>query len=232
MRPPGYQFAFALIIPIAGSVRDACAQAPTRELSPAERQTVSAGGQVLIAQDMVGSSWPSACTYQFVEAAPEEVAAVFADYSRHKAFIPGLKKSTISRVIDRATTEVDYVLDIPIVADEAYTVRDSVSALSDGEEYRVDWRLVRATSTKATVGSVRFERYPAADGRRDGTLMTYCNFVTPGSRLAKLGFIKSRAMDQLRATATSIAREVERERSSAPALLAAQRRALRAATAP
>jgi hypothetical protein len=187
---------------------------------------------VLIAQDVAGSSWPSACVYQHVAGAPAEVAAVFVDYSRHKTFIPGLKKSTISRVIDGATTEVDYVLDIPIVADEAYTVRDSVSALSDAEEYRVDWRLVRATSTKATVGSVRFERYPSAYGTRDGTLMTYCNFVTPGSRLAKLGFIKSRAMDQLRATATSIAREAVRERADAPALLAAQRRALTAAIAP
>jgi hypothetical protein len=191
---------------------------------------------VLVTQDVEGSSWPSACTYQRVDAAPEEVAAVFADYSRHKIFIPGLKKSTISRVVDRATMEVDYVLDVPIVADEAYTVRDSVSASSNGEEYRVEWSLVRATSTRATIGSVRFERYSAAPGTPDdahgGTLMTYCNLVTPGSRLAKLGFIKSRAMDQLRATATSIAREAERERTKAPALLAAQLRSLRAAIAP
>jgi hypothetical protein len=131
-------------------------------------------------------------------------------------------------VIDQRTAEVDYVLDIPIVADEAYTVRDHLSATPDGTQYRVDWTLVRASSTKATVGGVRFERYSTAASARQGTLMAYCNFVTPGSRLARLGFIKTRAMDQLRATTKAIAREVERQRVEMPAAIATRAAALRA----
>jgi hypothetical protein len=62
--------------------------------------------------------------------------------------------------------------------------------------------------------------------------MAYCNFVTPGSRLARLGFIKTRAMDQLRATTKAIAREVERQRAEMPAAVAARARALKGIVAP
>jgi hypothetical protein len=214
------------------SVRVAYAQTAAAELTPEQRHTVDTGGQVFLAEDVAGSSWPRACTYQFVAASPDEAAAVFTDYARHTAFIPDIKHSKVSLVVDQTTAEVDYVLAIPIVADEAYTVRDHVSASPDGTQYRVDWTLVRATSTKATVGGVRFERYATAAPSRDGTLMAYCNFVTPGSRLARLGFIKKRAMDQLRATTMAIAREIERERAETPAMVAARVGSLRAAVLP
>ena len=208
------------------------AQAATTELTPEQRKIVDGGGQVFIPENVAGSSWPRACTYQFIAAAPAEAAGVFTDYARHVAFIPDIKQSTISREIDQTTVEVDYVLDIPIVADEAYTVRDVVTATPDGEQFRVDWTLVRATSTKATVGNVRFEPYSATAGARQGTMMAYCNFVIPGSRLARLGFIKKRAMEQLRETTKAIAKEIERQRIETPAVVAARAAALRAAVLP
>jgi hypothetical protein len=118
---------------------------------------------------------------------------------------------------------------VPIVADEHYTVRPRLSTYNSGESYKVDWTLVRATSTKATDGSVRFEPQRSVEAQRDGTLMAYCNLVTPGSRLARLGFIKSKAMALVRATAGAIVAEVERERAGNRALLDAELRALRAA---
>ena len=232
MRHRHSRLALALCVFIIASVRATQAQVAATELTPEQRRTVDSGGQVFVAEDVAGSSWPRACTYQFVAASPDEAAAVFTDYARHAAFIPDIKKSAVSLVIDQRTAEVDYVLDIPIVADEAYTVRDQVSATPDGTQYRVDWTLVRASSTKATVGGVRFERYSTADPAREGTLMAYCNFVTPGSRLARLGFIKTRAMDQLRATTKAIAREVERQRTEMPAATAARAGALRRVVAP
>jgi hypothetical protein len=232
MRHRRSRLALAVWVLGLASVRVIQAQVAATELTPEQRRTVDSGGQVFVAEDVAGASWPRACTYQFVAASPDEAAAVFTDYARHAAFIPDIKKSAVSRVIDQRTAEVDYVLDMPIVADEAYTVRDQVSAAPDGTQYRVDWTLVRASSTKATVGGVRFERYSTAAPAREGTLMAYCNFVTPGSRLARLGFIKTRAMDQLRATTKAIAREVERQRAEMPAAVAARARALKGIVAP
>ena len=77
-----------------------------------------------------------------------------------------------------------------------------------GASYRVDWTLVRASSTKATVGSIRFEPYENAALGKRGAIMAYYNFVTPGSGLAGMGFIKRRALSQMQETANAIARQI------------------------
>ncbi len=59
--------------------------------------------------------------------------------------------------------------------------------------------------------------------------MAYCNLVTPGARLAGLGFIRTRAMAQVRETGRSIAAEVERPRAHNRTLLDAEVRVLRSA---
>ena len=199
-----------------------------RELTPEQRAAIDAGQDVFITRAVSSSPWPRACVFRYVDATPEEAAAVFTNYEHHLAYIPDLAKARISRVIDPATVEVDYRLRVPIVADEDYTVRDHVSSVGD-TSFTIEWTLVRATSTKATVGNVRFERYRLATSQRGGTLMAYCNFVTPGSRLAGLSFIRSRALSQVRATARAIAGEIVRQRASDPERLAAELRTLRAA---
>jgi hypothetical protein len=199
------------------------------ELTVEQRAMIDDGRQVFLTWDVSGSAWPRACVYQHIDAMPEEAAAVFTNYERHLAFIPSLRKSTVSRVIDPVTAEVDYTLRVPIVADEHYTVRARLSTYNGGASYRTDWTLVRATSTKATEGNVRFEPQRSDGAQRDGTLMAYCNFVTPGSRLAKLGFIRSKAMALVRQTAGAIVAEVERARASDRALLDAELQILRSA---
>jgi hypothetical protein len=209
--------------------------APTQQptgLTPAQRRTINTGGQVFLTEDVRGSVWPRAWVYQFIDATPEEAAAVFADYALHATYIPNLKKSVIARAIDGATVEVDYTLRLPIVRDEEYTVRDRVSAAPGGAWYRVEWTLVRASSIKGTDGYVRFERYWNDKLQRGGTLMEYHNFVTPGSRLGGIPFIRARALQQVRAAAAAVVAQVERERNSDPALLARQLRALRLALVP
>lgn len=199
------------------------------ELTAEQRATIDDGRQVFLTWDVSGSAWPRACVYQHIDAMPEEAAAVFANYDRHLAFIPKLRKSTISRVIDPVTAEVDYTLSVPIVADEHYTVRARLSTYNGGVSYKTEWTLVRATSTKATEGNVRFEPHRSVRSQRDGTLMAYCNLVTPGSRLAKLGFIKSKGLALIRETGGAIVAEVERERAGNRALLDAELRTLRSA---
>jgi hypothetical protein len=131
MRHRHCRLALGLWVLGVATVRIAQAQVAATELTAEQHRTVDTGHQVFVAEDVAASSWPRACTYQFVAATPEEAAAVFADYARHAAFIPDIKQSTVSLVIDQRTAEVDYVLDIPIVADEAYTVRDRLSATPD-----------------------------------------------------------------------------------------------------
>lgn len=206
--------------------------AQTAELTPEHRQTLEKGGQVFLTWSVPQSSWPRACVFERIAATPEEATAVFIDYERHRAYIPGIKKSKISRVLDPATVEVDYTLALPIVSDEDYTVRDRVSSVASSTTYTVEWTLVRASSTKATDGRVRFEPFRQSSSEPAGTLMSYCNLVTPGSRLAKLGVIKSRALKQVRETAHAVAMQIQRERTGDRALLDAQVKALRAALGP
>jgi hypothetical protein len=213
----------------AGIMSPLRAQA-VRELTPAQRAAIDAGQDVFLTWPVSGSSWPRACVFRSIDATPEEAAAVFTDYERHVAYIPDLTKAKISRVIDPATVEVDYRLRVPIVADEDYTVRDHLSSAGD-TSFMVEWTLVRATTTKATEGNVRFEPYPLAASPRGGTLMAYCNLVTPGSRLAGLRFIRTRALSQVRETARAIGAEIARQRTSDPARLATELRALHAALA-
>ena len=216
-------FAAALASPLRGQA--------VRELLPEQRAAIDAKHEVFMTWPVRGSPWPRACVFRYIDAASAEAAAVFIDYERHAAYIPDLTKARISRVIDPATVEVDYRLRVPIVADEDYTVRDHVQSIGD-TSFTVEWTLVRATTTKATEGSVRFEPYRLAASPRAGTLMAYCNLVTPGSRLAGLHFIRSRALSQVRATARAIGEEITRVRTSEPARLASEQRALRAALAP
>jgi hypothetical protein len=203
--------------------------APHPELSADQKLLIESGGQVFITMDVAGFPWPRVYIYQYIDATPEDAAAVFTDYERHKSFIPNLKTSTVSQVVDRVTAEVDYVLRIPLFADERYTVRDQLSSYDDGTSYEVRWTLVRASSTRGSEGNLRFEPYQNERLQRQGTLMSYYNFITPGSRLAGIGFIKRKGLQQLRDTAHAIVRQVQSARARDPALFQKQLAALRAA---
>lgn len=202
------------------------------ELSAEQRMAIDDGRQVVLTWDVRGSPWPRSCVYQYIAATPEEAAAVFTNYELHRVYIPDIRKAAISRVVDAVTAEVDYTLRVPIVADEDYTVRDHLSTYHNGESYRIEWTLVRASSTKATEGSARFEPHHIERPARDGTLMAHCNLVTPGSRLAKLSFIRSKALGQARETARAIATEVERQRAGDRTLLDGEVQRIRAALRP
>jgi len=202
-----------------------------QQLSAEQRALLDAGHPLFLTWDVPGSPWPRTCAFENVDATPEEAAAAFTNYPRQRAYIPRIRKSLVSRVVDPATAEVDYTLDVPMVADEDYTVRDRVSVDDSGASYTIEWTLVRASSTKAIAGSVRFEPHRLQGTPRDVTLMSYCNLVTPGSGLAKLSFIKSRALVQAREAAHAIVVEVERQRASDRALLADEVERLRAALA-
>ena len=198
--------------------------------SDTERLVIDSGRPLVREEKVAESPWPRVSVYQFIEATPEEAAAVFFDYSRHSTYIPGIRRSVISRALSPAVAEVDYVLAVPLYADEHYTVRDSLSRSADGGSYRIDWRKVRARSTKEIIGSATFEPYRNARTGADGTLLTYVNLVVPGQFLA--GPFKGRALDQVRKTVVALVQQVDAQRRSDPTLLAEQVAALAAAARP
>ena len=189
-----------------------------------ERVKLDAAAQLVREERVAGSAWPRVTIRQFVAAAPLEAAAVFADYPRHATYLPGVRSASISKQVNGAVAEVDYLLDVPLFPDEAYTVRDSISVTDNGAGYCVDWVMVRARSTRAIRGSARFQPYRNSRSGVDGTLITYENLVTPGQAFA--GPLKGRALAQVRQTVTSLVAEIERVRRDQPALLASQTEAL------
>lgn len=187
--------------------------AQSKELSLEARAAVGQRGRFLHIDERQGSPWPAVTVYVFVDATPEEATALFIDYNAHQSYIPTVRRSRISRVIDRSTVEVDYAIDLPVVSDVEYTVRNHLVAEGPGA-YRVDWTLIKATSVRAILGHARFTPFTNDRTGRAGTLMEYYDFVTPGSRLAKIGFIRNRAIRQVEGTARAIARKVESERKN------------------
>ena len=156
------------------------------------------------------SPWPAVTIVTYVDATPEEAAAIFIDYARHIEFVPSTKLSRVSKVHSPSDVEVDYIVALPIVSDEEYTVRDRLSRDSAG--YRVDWILVRASSTKGTIGHARFTPATNPKTGKPATRFEYHNFVTPGSRIAGMGFIKNRALSEMEQTAAAFAKRFESER--------------------
>lgn len=202
------------------------AQTNAAELTVEHRRVIELGEQVFVRRDSAKTPWPMTWVYQFIDAHPEEAAAVFADADRQVDYVPDLKRSRVVRTIAPGVMEVAQEMRVPIVRDEWWEVRDSVSAHKDGS-YRIAWTLVRARTTKSVTGYAHFEPYHNATTGRDGTLLTYHNFVIPGSRMAGVGPIERHALKKVRETARATRDYVERQRLQHPAVLEKQIAALR-----
>lgn len=217
--------AVAFFLALGLGAVDAAAQSTPAQLSATQRDALDAGRPVVLSEEVAGVAWPRVTVLRFIPGPPDEAAAVFADYARHASFLPNVLRSEVSRVVDSLTAEVSYVLSVPIVADESYTVRNTITSIASPDArvprtYRIAWTLVRASSTKAADGEARFEPY------RGGTLFTYRNLVVPGGRIAGLGVIKRKAQRDVEATAAAIAERITTLRATDRAGLDARRRAL------
>jgi hypothetical protein len=190
------------------------------ELNASQKSQMQDGEQVVVIENVDGKPWPRIKIYRFIDASPEQVAAVFFDFENAKSFIPNVFKSEVSNRISACTMDVDYGLDVPIFPDELYTVRNSLRLLGDSA-YCVDWKLLRAVLTKDSVGSFRVEPW---EGK---SLICYQNLVTPGSNIAVL--LRGKAIDQMKETTKAFATQVAKEKSANPPGLKKQVAALRAA---
>lgn len=195
------------------------------ELTPAQQTQISNGSQVFVTKNVSGAPWPRAWVYQYVESTAEEAAAVFADYEAATSFAPDLKAAAISARVDPRTIEVTCTIDVPIMGDVHYTVRNTVSKYTArGAAYRVDWTLVRSNSMKSSEGNIRFE------SQGTGTLVAYYSWVVPNSVFARA--VKKHALAGLRDNVAALVKRIEVERTGEQPLLQQQLAALRAALAP
>lgn len=193
------------------------------ELDASDRAKVLAGHQVALQEEVVGKPWPRLRIYQLVSATPEEVAAVFFDYNNSKTFVSDLLHSNISKKISPCVLEVDYEVDVPILADEAYTARNDLKTTGDGG-YRVSWNLVRALQTKDATGHLRID--PHGEGE---SIICYTNLVTPSSGMA--GILEKLAISRMKKTVEAMVHQVQNQKSNHPNDLARQVAALREAIA-
>ena len=190
------------------------------DLTREQRANLEKGDLIVLEQDIPGKPWPRVRIYKKIQATPEQVAAVFFDYNQAKTFIPDVLESRISKKISPGVMEVDYEVDVPILADEAYTARNEMKALQDG--YQASWTLLRALQTKAAEGNLLIE--PFENG---SSVIRYTNLVTPSSGMAKI--LKLPAMARMQKTVLAIGQKVEQQKSKNPAELAAQVARLREA---
>jgi len=193
------------------------------ELDASDRAKVLAGHQVALQEEVEGKPWPRLRIYQLVRAMPEEVAAVFFDYNNSKTFVPDLLHSKISKKISPCVLEVDYEVDVPILADEAYTARNDLKTTEDGG-YRVSWNLVRALQTKDATGHLRIDPHG-----EDESIICYTNLVTPSSGMA--GILEKLAISRMKKTVEAMVHQVQNQKSNHPNDLARQVAALREAIA-
>ncbi len=183
------------------------------DLNRDQRQELEKGELIVREQDIPGKPWPRVRIYKQISASPEEIAAVFFDYDQAKTYIPDVLKSKISKKVSPSVMEVDYAVDVPILADEAYTARNEMIRL--GDSYQVSWKLPRALQTKAAQGNLLIE--PLENGT---SVIRYTNLVTPSSGMAKI--LRGPALSRMQKTVVAIGQKVEEQKSHNAAELAAQ----------
>ncbi|MCM2278748.1 MAG: hypothetical protein NDJ89_11795 [Oligoflexia bacterium] len=190
------------------------------ELDAAQKSLLQAGQPVTVLREAPGSVWPSVQVYQRVESTSEEAMAVFADFARHRLYLPDVTRSDVSAVLNPRTVIVDYTVNLPWpLSNKNHTTRNVLSA--SGQDYRLDWVIVRAEAAKSGVGIVRSEPLGT------GALVSYSTSVVPKSDSA--GLVKGRAIEMVRKTVAALVREIERVRGRDRALLQEQLGRLRRA---
>ena len=190
-------------------------------LTATQLEQFEKGEPVQVLTPVPESAWPRSTVYQFIEATPEQAAAVLSDYALQSSYIPKLKTSRVLATRN-GETDVEYVISIPIYPDERSVSRQRV--VMNGAEYRVDWHTVVDTANKGSVttGSATFRPFTNKRTGKVGTLMIHDQAVVPASMFARVPMVKSRAIEASRDAAASIRKQVEHETAKEPAKLQAQ----------
>jgi hypothetical protein len=206
-------------------------QAPTLPLTAEQLDRFERGEAVQVLQTLTDSPWPRSTVYQFIEATPEQSAAVLSDYALQSKYIPKVKMSHILST-KNGETDVQYVFSIPIYPDEHSVSRQRV--VSSGAEYRVEWHTVVDSTAKGSVttGSATFRPWTIKRTGKAGTLMIHDQSVAPASMFARVPMVRNKAIQASRDAAAAIRKQVEHEVKSDTQRINAQVTAMRALLRP
>lgn len=198
---------------------------PPMSVSAEERKTLDRGEMIFVDSiELPGRSWPRVCTYQFIKAGSESSIAVLTDFARQHDYIPRVIHSEVVPSTSKSfIRHVAYVIDLPLAGDEVDTLREEVGRMGGGSEgYTLTWHALASSGTNAIDGSATFVPWHNASTGGNGTLMIYEQAVDPKGWVTRVWFIKRRGLDAVRDATTAIARQVEMEVASQPAVLANQ----------
>ena len=191
------------------------------ELNDAQKKALDKGEQVYFDQKVDGAPWPRMYIYQQMDCTPEEAAAVTMDWELRPAYTSDLKSAKIKKVVSATSAEIEYVLHIPLLGDETFTLANTLTPYNNEASYKVDWHLVTATKTKKSEGLTRLEKHG------NGTLMAIVNFIDPNQPLA--GAFVGKAIQGFKDATLGFANQVKKERDMDQAKLQLQIQALRKA---
>jgi hypothetical protein len=208
------------------------AQVSYASLTANQQAIVERGGTVQLLEPLTTSPWPRSVVFEFIDATPEECAAVLSDYELQSKYIPRMKTSRIVKRRSPIETDVQYVIDIPVFPDEQSVSRQQVSTMNG--VYAVRWQTVVDDSDppkSVTAGRASFAAMATPRSGKKGTLMVHDQTVLPNSVFARIPFIRKKAIEMSRDAAKAITRQVEMERSGDSRLLERQVALLREALA-
>jgi uncharacterized membrane protein len=121
--------------------------------------------------------WPRIVVYKEINAPPEAVLALFADYENAPKFAKNLRSAEVTSVSsDNKVKDVKYTVNVPILPDIQYKVRNTVSHIKSGA-YRVSWERVDSDLFERIEGSLLI--YPS-DGK---TIVRYESVLEPSTDL-------------------------------------------------
>ena len=189
-------------------------------LTASQQETLNAGKQILVTEEIPNAIWPRFHIYRLIPAAPRDVEAVFWDVNDDTNYVPDCAKVTVNRRPAANIVEATYNLNVPFLPQEVSLVRTELTLLPQGI-YNNTWTVLSSKYSQSGSGSFLIVPH------KKGSLICYTNFVVPKSSIACL--LRSQAESQIKATVKAIAQRVEYQLKDAPEHHAEQLKQLDAA---
>lgn len=179
------------------------------ELNEAELKQINAREFVVKTEDVQGSAWPEITYYALVDSTPLESIGLFAAYDIQKDYIPNVIVSTVTKQNSPTDVITDYELHLPFPLSNArYT--HGARLYKFGEDYAVDWYMVKSTSSDDVKGNAYFTPY---NGK---TLFRYRSYIKPKSIFGS--FVKKMMMKDVNATIVAIRTFIEKNKREQSAI--------------
>ena len=174
------------------------------ELNAQDRAKLESGGNVLIAVDKPGATWPEVRIYRKVKATPQGVTDLFLDYENADSFIHNLKSAVVENEPDGNTKDVRYTVKLPVLFTISYLVRNRYEKTPNG--YTVHWNLLESLFAKSAVGKLRVEPHG------ETAVICYANHVEPSTSL--VAGLRNQALKEASNTVDAIVKEAERRHAA------------------